>query len=92
MNLGPRIDYKGLRRVNPEAARMAVIEYLKTNGGNIADTARVFGIQRPVVYDILKKEKEGNLKDRPTGFLTTRPTRHQLRLKRRLLRLKTRLD
>jgi len=65
MNPGPLINYKELRKVNPEAARMAVLEYLKTNGRNIAQTARVFGIQRPVVYDILKKNKEGDLKDRP---------------------------
>jgi len=62
---GIRIDYKELRKINPEAARQAVIEYLKTNGHNIADTAKVFGINRPVVYDILKKNKEGDLKDRP---------------------------
>jgi len=42
-----------------------VIEYLKTNGHNIADTARVFRVNRTVVYDILAKSKEGNLKDRP---------------------------
>jgi len=43
---------------------MVVLEYLKTNGRNIAQTARVFGIQRPVVYDLLKKNKEGDLKNR----------------------------
>jgi transposase len=50
--------------VNPEAARLAVPEYLKTNGGNISDAARVFGISRSVVYDILKKQAEGDLRDR----------------------------
>lgn len=65
METGPRIDYKTLRRINPETARSAVLEYLKTNGGNIAHAARTFGINRPVVYDILRKEEEGNLKDRP---------------------------
>jgi len=64
METGPLIDYKTLRKINPEAARKAVVEYLKTNRGNIAKTARVFGIQRPVVYDILKKQEEGDLKDR----------------------------
>lgn len=62
---GIRIDYKELRKINPEAARQTVIEYLKTNGHNIADTARVFRVNRTVVYDILAKSKEGNLKDRP---------------------------
>ena len=65
MNPGHHIDYKALRRVNPETARLAVLEYLKTNGGNISDAARVFGITRPVVYDILKKQAEGDLRDRP---------------------------
>ena len=59
------IDYKQLRKVNPETARMAVLEYLKTNNHNISDAARVFGINRCVVYDIIQKDKEGDLKDRP---------------------------
>jgi putative transposase len=57
------IDYKALREVNAEAARKAVLECLKT-GGNISRVARMFGITRAVVYDVLKKEREGNLKDR----------------------------
>ena len=65
MEIGTRIDYKALRKINPEAARKAVLEYLMTNNHNIANTARVFGINRTVVYDILRKEKEGDLKDRP---------------------------
>jgi transposase len=65
MSPGARIDYKTLREINPEAARKAVLEYLKTNGGNKAEAARVFGIRRKVVYDILKKAAEGDLRDRP---------------------------
>ena len=64
MSPGTRIDYKTLRKINPEAARVAVLHYLDTNGGNIADAARVFDITRPVVYDILKKRAEGDLRDR----------------------------
>ncbi|HAJ33838.1 MAG TPA: hypothetical protein DCK79_10865 [Candidatus Atribacteria bacterium] len=59
-----KINYKVLRKINPEAARLAVIEYLSTNKGNISEAARIFGIQRTVVYDILKKEEEGDLEDR----------------------------
>jgi len=59
-----KINYKVLRRINPEAARLAVIEYLSTNKGYISEAARVFGIQRTVVYDILKKKEEGDLRDR----------------------------
>jgi len=41
-----------------------VLEYLKSNGGNISDASRVFGINRPVVYDIMRKQKQGDLSDR----------------------------
>ncbi len=40
-----KIDYKLLRKINPEAARLAVIEYLFTNKGNISEAARTFAIQ-----------------------------------------------
>jgi len=59
-----KIDYKQLRRINPEAARKAVLEYLKTNNRNISEAASIFGINRTVVYDIINKEREDNLKDR----------------------------
>ncbi len=70
MKAGPRtevrrgtIDYRELRKVNAEAARRAVLGYLRTNA-NISQTARMFGVTRAVVYDILKKERQGDLKDR----------------------------
>src|SRR3972149_4476056 len=59
------IDYKRLRRINPQAARQAVLEYLASAHGNVAATARAFGITRPVVYDILAKARSGDLGDRP---------------------------
>ncbi len=59
-----KVDYKQLRKINPEAARRAVIEYLKTNGHNISQAALIFNINRTVVYDTISKEKEGDLKDR----------------------------
>jgi transposase-like protein len=64
MQTGIRIDYKVLRRVNPEAARLAVAEYLESCQHNITATARAFGITRPVVYDIVKRYQEGDLTDR----------------------------
>ena len=67
-----RIDYKELKKINPETARTAVLEYLKTNP-NISQTARMFSITRAVVYNILKKEKEGDLRD------WSRAPRHQPR-------------
>lgn len=61
---GVVIDYKCLRAINPEAARRAVLEYLRSCGHNVSRTASVFGINRPVVYDILRKERDGDLDDR----------------------------
>ena len=58
------IDYKALRRINPQAARRAVLDYLASCGHNIAATARAFGITRLVVYDILVKQRQGDLRDR----------------------------
>lgn len=63
MKSGARIDYKVLRRINPQAARVAVLEYLFSNGNNVSDCARVFGITRPIVYKALRKKKEGDLSD-----------------------------
>jgi putative transposase len=60
-----QIDYKELRKINPEAARRAVFDYLRANGHNVAEAARLFGVNRPVIYDILRKEAEGDLRDRP---------------------------
>lgn len=58
------IDYKRLRRINPEAARTTVLEYLQSNGGNISDCAKVFGLTRAVIYDIIRKKQQDNLQDR----------------------------
>jgi putative transposase len=62
--IGRRIEYKELRKINPEAARRAVLEYLKSNRANISEAARIFGVNRPVIYDILSKQRQGDLKDR----------------------------
>lgn len=59
-----KISYKLLRKINPETARTAVLEYLSSNGGNVSDCSKTFGITRVVIYDIIRKGKEGDLKDR----------------------------
>ena len=41
-----------------------MLEYLKGNGGNVSEVARVFGVNRPVIYNILRKRLEGDLRDR----------------------------
>lgn len=61
---GVVIDYRCLRAINPQAARRAVLEYLRSCGHNVSRTASVSGINRPVVYDILRKERDGDLDDR----------------------------
>ena len=58
------IDYKNLRRINPEAARQAVLDYLDSVDGNVSAAARAFGINRVVVYDILARQRAGSLADR----------------------------
>ena len=52
-----------LRKINPETARAAVLEYLDSNGGNISDCAYVFSITRPIVYKAIRKRNEGSLLD-----------------------------
>ena len=61
---GVVIDYKCLRAINPQAARRAVLEYLRSCDHNVSRTALIFGINRSVVYDILRKELDGDLDDR----------------------------
>jgi transposase len=59
------IDYKRLRRLDPEAARQAVVDYHAWAGGNVSATAKAFAINRTVVYDILARSSAGSLADRP---------------------------
>ena len=73
MNPGHHIDYKQLRALDPPAARMAVLNYLESIGGNVKQTAKVFGINRCVVYDIIKKQASGDLTD------CSRASKHQPR-------------
>lgn len=56
-----RIDCKELRKINPEAARRAVIEFLKTNGRHISQTAEIIAINRAVIYAIINKDKESDV-------------------------------
>ena len=65
MQPGAHISYKTLRKKSPEAARLAVLDYLESCEYNITKTANTFGITRRVVYNILTKEREGDLTDRP---------------------------
>lgn len=64
LNPGHHIDYKQLRSIDPRAARLAVLNYLESVGGNISRTAKAFSINRCVVYDILQKQASGDLNDR----------------------------
>ena len=64
MNPGHHIDYKQLRKVNPKGSRLTVLSYLESVRGNVSRTARGFGINRSVGYDILRKQACGDLNDR----------------------------
>jgi transposase-like protein len=59
----PVIDYIRLRRISPEAARQAVLDYLASVDGNVSAAARAFGVNRRVVYDILRRARSGSLAD-----------------------------
>ena len=45
MSHGTSIDYKTLRRINPETARRP-LEYLEINGGTVGDVARMVAMIR----------------------------------------------
>ena len=64
MPTGVRIDYKTLRAVNPETARLAVLEYLDSTAHNVAETARTFGLTRATVYALERKRHARSLADR----------------------------
>jgi len=64
MQTGVRIDYKVLRTVNPETARLAVLEYLDSCGHHVAETACTFGLTRTTVYALERKRQAGSLADR----------------------------
>ena len=58
-----QISYLLLRKINPETARTAVLEFLKSNRGNVTKTAQIFGIQRSTVYNIIGRFPD-DLKDK----------------------------
>lgn len=57
------LSYSSLYRLNPETARVAVLEVFKQTG-NISKTARIFATTRKVVQLTLKKQKDGDLTDK----------------------------
>ena len=46
-----RINYEALLRISPEGAPMAVLQYLKSNGGNISDAGANLDPCRPIFSD-----------------------------------------
>lgn len=63
MSSKPQISYLLLRKISPETGRTAVLEYLKSNKGNITKTAGIFGVQRSTVYNIIRRSPH-NLQDK----------------------------
>lgn len=82
-----KIDYKQLRKIDPEAARRTVIDFLETHNHNISKAALVFGINRSVVYDIIRKAEEGDLEDRPR-VPKYQPTRTPQDIEDRVIKVK----
>ncbi len=78
----PLINYKELRKISLKTARQSVIEYLKSTGHNISATAKAFGINRSVVYDILINSNKVTYK---TGlkYHTTNLEKHRQKLKQK---------
>ncbi len=75
MRPGPRIKtpdvqipYKELRKFNPEAARRAVLEYLRAGGHSVAETARLFDIVLPGMdgeaIDIVPRSRISSIAER----------------------------
>lgn len=60
---GIRLDYRELRAISSKAARQAILQLLKGNRGNVAETARILSVTRPTIYKAIKKRHEGNLDD-----------------------------
>ena len=57
------LDYQELRSISPKAARQAILQVLNANNGNVAETARVFGVTRATVYKAITKKESGSLDD-----------------------------
>lgn len=56
------LSYRTLYKLNPETARVAVMEVFKQTE-NISETARLFLTTRRVIQLAIKKDREGNLSD-----------------------------
>ena len=83
------LDYKRLRRLDPETARQAVLDYLDSVGGNVSKAARDFGINRSVVYDIQRRARHGGLADRSRAP-HNRPTKTPKRIEDRVVAARNR--
>lgn len=62
---------------------------LKLLESNISAAAAIFGIKRPVAYDIIKKEKEGDLRDR-AKVAKHQPRRTPMAIEDRVIEVKNR--
>ena len=50
MITGIHLDYKELRGISPHAARRAILQILKSTGGNVAEAARLLHTTRKTIY------------------------------------------
>jgi transposase len=63
MKNGIHLSYNELRKVNPEAAREAIIQILDSAGDNVSEAARLLNTTRKTIYKAIKKKFLGNLSD-----------------------------
>lgn len=64
------LDYHELRSISGTAARCAILQILKSTGGNITHTALLLSTTRKTIYKAIDKKKQGNLSDTSTKPLT----------------------
>ena len=64
---GIHLDYAELRNISPLAARRAILQVLKSTGGNVSECARLLHVTRKTIYKALAKDKKGDLDDLSTA-------------------------
>lgn len=64
---GIHLDYAELRSISPKAARRAILQVLKSNNGNVSETAKLLHTTRKTIYKALSKEESGDLDDTSTA-------------------------
>lgn len=90
MTTGIHLEYNELRQISPKAARQAILQILKSNNGNVSETARLLHTTRSTIYKALAKQKRKSLDDLSTAPHTVKnKTNEDIESKVLLLKEKT---